>query len=182
SHTLWLCNFFFFPLVNRCSSGRTYSHAAAPARRVLTVVVACASRRAPAPQSRLCAVLRPSSSPAPAVAPPRPSHASAPFFAYSAAPLPYRYCSAASCPSAAPLPHTQRAQIYLSDVGVLVTSYGIYRLAAAHYARFTARRHHRAQQLHRRRPPSPPARTPCAALLRLLALLAPHLLLLILPL
>ncbi|KAL6963954.1 hypothetical protein U1Q18_034960 [Sarracenia purpurea var. burkii] len=156
SHTLWLCNFFFFLLLS------IVAHLAAPT----------------ATPPLQPGEFRPSSSPAPAVAPPRPSHASAPFFAYSAAPLPYRYCSAASCPSAAPLPHTQRAQIYLSDVGVLVTSYGIYRSAAAHYARFTARRHHRAQQLHRRRSPSPatvaacshplrrtapPARAPCAA-------------------
>ncbi|KAL6975473.1 hypothetical protein U1Q18_024268, partial [Sarracenia purpurea var. burkii] len=60
SHTLWLCNFFFFFLL-------------------LSIVAHLAAPTATPPLQP--GEFRPSSSPAPAVAPPRPSHASAPFFA-----------------------------------------------------------------------------------------------------
>ncbi|KAL6997397.1 hypothetical protein U1Q18_007524 [Sarracenia purpurea var. burkii] len=64
SPTLWPCNSFFFLLFTVACSPPTYSHAAAPARRVSTIVVACAT----AVELPLCGPLRVAS-----VAPSRPS-------------------------------------------------------------------------------------------------------------
>ncbi|KAL6982957.1 hypothetical protein U1Q18_016352 [Sarracenia purpurea var. burkii] len=64
SPTLWPCNSFF--LFTVACSPPTYSHAAAPARRVSTIVVACAT----AVELPLCGPLRVAS-----VAPSRPSRA-----------------------------------------------------------------------------------------------------------